>query len=131
MTLPVEADFAIIKVGDGAGPEVFTIACGIEVHVVGKDTVLMEADVEVDGDLQERNCTIIFRRRGKKVAVALIHRDLEGLHAELELERMADRHGDRTGPSAPARLRSEEHTSELQYLMRLSYTSFWLNNNDT
>src|SRR3546814_7030264 len=34
-------------------------ARGIEVHVVGKDTVLMEADVEVDGDLQERNCTII------------------------------------------------------------------------
>lgn len=30
MTLPVEADFAIIKVGDGAGPEVFTIACGIQ-----------------------------------------------------------------------------------------------------
>src|SRR3546814_7404270 len=79
-------------------------ARGIEVHVVGKDTVLMEADVEVDGDLQERNCTIIFRRRGKKVAVALIHRDLEGLHAELEFERSADRHGDRPGPGAPALL---------------------------
>src|SRR3546814_8937384 len=62
------------------------------------------ADVEVDGDLQERNCTIIFRRRGKKVAVALIHRDLEGLHAELEFERSADRHGDRPGPGAPALL---------------------------
>lgn len=30
MTLPVEADFAIIKVGDGESPEVFTIACGIQ-----------------------------------------------------------------------------------------------------
>lgn len=30
MTLPVEADFAIIKVGDGALPEVFTTACGIQ-----------------------------------------------------------------------------------------------------
>lgn len=30
MSYPAEADFAIVKVGDGAGPEVFTIACGIE-----------------------------------------------------------------------------------------------------
>jgi len=30
MTLPVEADFALIKIGDGADPEVFTIACGIQ-----------------------------------------------------------------------------------------------------
>lgn len=30
MSLPVEADFAIIKIGDGATTEVFTIACGIE-----------------------------------------------------------------------------------------------------
>src|SRR3546814_16623230 len=76
--------------------------------VCSSDLVLMEADVEVDGDLQERNCTIIFRRRGKKVAVALIHRDLEGLHAELEFERSADRHGDRPGPGAPALLSAGE-----------------------
>lgn len=30
MSLPVEADFAIIKVSDGASPEVFTTACGIQ-----------------------------------------------------------------------------------------------------
>lgn len=30
MSLPVEADFALIKIGDGGGPEVFTIACGIK-----------------------------------------------------------------------------------------------------
>jgi len=31
MTFPVEADFAIIKIGDGATPtEVFTIACGLQ-----------------------------------------------------------------------------------------------------
>ena len=31
MSLPVEADFAIIKIGDGATPtEVFTAACGIQ-----------------------------------------------------------------------------------------------------
>lgn len=30
MTLPVEIDFAIIKIGNGAATEVFTAACGIE-----------------------------------------------------------------------------------------------------
>lgn len=61
-------------------------------------------DIEVNGDLQERNCTIIFRRRGQKLAVALIHRDLEGLHAELEFERSADRRGGRPDPGVPALL---------------------------
>src|SRR5690606_36732100 len=63
-------------------------------------------NIEVDGDLQKRNCTVIFRRRGQKLAVALIHRDLEGLHAELEYERSADRRGGRHGPGAPALLSS-------------------------
>jgi NADPH-dependent 2,4-dienoyl-CoA reductase/sulfur reductase-like enzyme len=49
--------------------------------------------IELDGDLQERNCSIIFRRGGKKLAVALIHRDLEGLRAELEFESSIDRRG--------------------------------------
>lgn len=30
MSLPVEADFAVVKIGDGAEPEVFTILCGME-----------------------------------------------------------------------------------------------------
>lgn len=30
MSLPTEADFALIKMGDGAGPEVFTLICGIQ-----------------------------------------------------------------------------------------------------
>lgn len=30
MSFPVEADFAIVKIGDGAGTEVFTIACGLQ-----------------------------------------------------------------------------------------------------
>lgn len=30
MSFPVEADFAIIKIGDGATTEVFTIACGLQ-----------------------------------------------------------------------------------------------------
>lgn len=30
MSYPVEADFAIVKIGDGATPQVFTAICGIE-----------------------------------------------------------------------------------------------------
>lgn len=29
MSLPNEADFALVKMGDGAGPEVFTLICGL------------------------------------------------------------------------------------------------------
>jgi apoptosis-inducing factor 3 len=43
--------------------------------------------VEIDGQLAARDCTIAFRRGGKKLAVAVIHRDLEGLRAEVEFER--------------------------------------------
>lgn len=30
MAIPVEADFALIKIGDGETPEVFTVACGLQ-----------------------------------------------------------------------------------------------------
>jgi apoptosis-inducing factor 3 len=43
--------------------------------------------VEIDGQLDARDCTITYRRDGQKLAVAVIHRDLEGLHAEVEFER--------------------------------------------
>ena len=44
---------------------------------------------EIDGqlDAETRDCTITYRRGGKKLAVALVHRDLEGLRAEVEFER--------------------------------------------
>jgi len=44
-------------------------------------------ETEVDGDLDARDCTITYRHSGKKLAVAVIHRDLEGLRAEVEFER--------------------------------------------
>ena len=46
-------------------------------------------DAEIDGklDAQTRDCTITYRRGGKKLAVAVVHRDLEGLRAEVEFER--------------------------------------------
>jgi NADPH-dependent 2,4-dienoyl-CoA reductase/sulfur reductase-like enzyme len=44
---------------------------------------------EIDGrlDADRHDCTITYRRGGQKLAVAVVHRDLEGLRAELEFER--------------------------------------------
>ena len=48
-------------------------------------------EVIIDGQLAAHDCTITYRRGGQKLAVAVIHRDLAGLQAEAELERvMAD-----------------------------------------
>ena len=42
---------------------------------------------EIDGALDARDCTISYRSGGRKLAAAVIHRDLEGLRAEVEFER--------------------------------------------
>jgi apoptosis-inducing factor 3 len=42
--------------------------------------------VEIDGQLEARDCTITYRGGGRTLAVAVVHRDLEGLRAELEFE---------------------------------------------
>jgi NADPH-dependent 2,4-dienoyl-CoA reductase/sulfur reductase-like enzyme len=42
---------------------------------------------EIEGQLDTRDCTITYRNGGRKSAVAVIHRDLEGLRAEVEFER--------------------------------------------
>ena len=41
----------------------------------------------IDGSLEARDCTITYRRGGHKLAVAVIHRDLQGLRAEVDFER--------------------------------------------
>jgi len=43
---------------------------------------------EIDGELQARDCLITYWSRGKKLAVAIVNRNLAGLHAELEFEKM-------------------------------------------
>jgi len=42
---------------------------------------------EIDGQLEAQDSTITYRRGGMKLAVATIHRDLDGLRAEVEFER--------------------------------------------
>ena len=44
-------------------------------------------EVEIDGKLVGRDCTLTYRRGGRKLAVAVVHRDLEGVRAEVEFER--------------------------------------------
>jgi NADPH-dependent 2,4-dienoyl-CoA reductase/sulfur reductase-like enzyme len=44
-------------------------------------------EVSIDGNLEARDCAIAYRRGGKKLAIAVIHRDFEGLRAEVEFER--------------------------------------------
>jgi apoptosis-inducing factor 3 len=46
---------------------------------------------EIDGSLDKSDCTITYRRAGNKLAVAVVHRDLEGLRAEVEFERAMTR----------------------------------------
>jgi len=43
--------------------------------------------VEVDGSVAARDCTLAYWRDGRKLAVAVVHRDLEGLRAEVQFER--------------------------------------------
>jgi NADPH-dependent 2,4-dienoyl-CoA reductase/sulfur reductase-like enzyme/nitrite reductase/ring-hydroxylating ferredoxin subunit len=42
---------------------------------------------EIDGSVEARDCTVTYRRGGKALAKAEVHRDLAGLRAELEFER--------------------------------------------
>ncbi len=48
---------------------------------------------EIDGPLEagSRDCTITYSRGGKTLAVAVVHRDLEGLRAEVEFEKIIRR----------------------------------------
>jgi NADPH-dependent 2,4-dienoyl-CoA reductase/sulfur reductase-like enzyme/nitrite reductase/ring-hydroxylating ferredoxin subunit len=43
--------------------------------------------IEVDGDIDSRDCTVRFLRNGRALAVATIYRDRESLETEVEMER--------------------------------------------
>jgi NADPH-dependent 2,4-dienoyl-CoA reductase/sulfur reductase-like enzyme/nitrite reductase/ring-hydroxylating ferredoxin subunit len=44
--------------------------------------------IDIDGQLDARDCSIKYLQGGKKLAIAVVHRDLEGLRAEVELEKL-------------------------------------------
>jgi NADPH-dependent 2,4-dienoyl-CoA reductase/sulfur reductase-like enzyme/nitrite reductase/ring-hydroxylating ferredoxin subunit len=44
-------------------------------------------DLQVEGDIKNRDCLVRYRRNGKLLAVASIYRDLDNLKEELALER--------------------------------------------
>ena len=43
---------------------------------------------EIEGSLEARDCAVTYRLEGRKLAMAVVHRDLEGLRAEVEFERV-------------------------------------------
>ena len=65
---------------------------------------------EIDGQLEARDCTITYLRAGKKLAVAVIHRDLDGLRAEVEFERSNSSTMGATQGSPPSAHRAETAT---------------------
>jgi NADPH-dependent 2,4-dienoyl-CoA reductase/sulfur reductase-like enzyme/nitrite reductase/ring-hydroxylating ferredoxin subunit len=48
-------------------------------------------EILVDGSIEKRDCAVTFLRKGRKQAVAVMHRDHEGLLAEVEFERATGR----------------------------------------
>lgn len=46
--------------------------------------------VEIDGELDKRDCTITYGSGGRKFATAVVHRDLAGLYAEVDFARTSD-----------------------------------------
>ncbi len=46
--------------------------------------------VDIEGNLDEHDSKITYLRGDRKLAVAVVHRDLEGLRAEMEFERTID-----------------------------------------
>jgi apoptosis-inducing factor 3 len=44
--------------------------------------------IDVDGDVENKDCTVRFKRDGRTLAVVTIYRDLESLSAEAEMEKL-------------------------------------------
>ena len=51
-------------------------------------------EIVIDGSIMQRDCSISYLRGGRKQAVAVMHRDHQGLLAEVEFERAIGRPGD-------------------------------------
>ncbi len=53
-------------------------------------------EVKIDGSIDDRDCSVTYLREGRELAVAVIHRDLQGLRAEVEFERRIARPNSRS-----------------------------------
>ncbi|HKS67499.1 MAG TPA: oxidoreductase C-terminal domain-containing protein, partial [Candidatus Acidoferrales bacterium] len=42
--------------------------------------------IDIDGDIDNRDCTVRYKKAGRTLAVATIYRDIESLQAELNME---------------------------------------------
>jgi hypothetical protein len=61
MSVPNEFDFAVIKIGDGAGPEVFTISCGksdVTINFVANSNDRFVRDCAKPGEIPFRSTTV-------------------------------------------------------------------------
>lgn len=58
-------------------------------------------EVQIDGSLELRDCTVTYRREGKKLATAFVGRDHAGLLAELDFEETMTRGSTATPPLQP------------------------------
>jgi NADPH-dependent 2,4-dienoyl-CoA reductase/sulfur reductase-like enzyme/nitrite reductase/ring-hydroxylating ferredoxin subunit len=54
--------------------------------------------VNIEGSLAAHDCKITYLRGNRQLAVAVVHRDLEGLRAEVEFERTIDAKGPAPAP---------------------------------
>lgn len=99
MSLPVEPDFALIKIGDGGGTEVFTIACGIQDITVNETVNTSDRfvrDCAKPGEVPYRK----VKATSKQVDVSAsglidkahvdIYRDAAGLVKNYKIEYYAD-----------------------------------------
>ena len=68
-----------------AVPFFWTEQHGLAIAYVGHAETWDE--IVIDGSIEDRDCTISYLNNGRKQAVAAVHRDLEGLRAEIEFER--------------------------------------------
>lgn len=61
------------------------------------------ADMEGQLNADARDCMVRYRLDGKKLALAIVHRDLEGLRAEVELERRIEADSQSAATSSPSK----------------------------
>ncbi len=47
--------------------------------------------IDIEGDIDQRDCTVRYQKDGRTLAVVTIYRDLESLKAEVEMEKESAR----------------------------------------